>query len=97
MKPPQAEPEQFRKDGETVKAVQILDSLPYLYSVHEWVASNGGTTFDPFLPHVDRMISLQTVEGDVWAGLGDWIVQDAKGTFSVHKEGIFTDEYEAIR
>lgn len=42
-------------------------------------------------------IQIQTLEGDMYAGVGDWIIKGVKGEFYPCNPDIFTATYEPVR
>lgn len=85
----------FRKKPIIVEAVQ----LPY--STHwEWpeIAKWCGGSVVVKGPTDDRRqaIAIPTLEGTMYASLGDWIIRGVKGEFYPCKPDIFEETYEEI-
>ena len=93
-------PAQFRKKPLTVEAMQVLDDMNAVRKVMHWVASNGGLVSEPFLPSADHVLAIVTREGEMQAGLGDWIVREPNPTsdrkFYPVKPDIFAATYDAV-
>jgi hypothetical protein len=49
-----------------------------------------GTKLNP----EDRAIQIMTLEGDMYASVGDWIIKGIKGEFYPCKPDIFEETYE---
>lgn len=89
-------PQTFRKKPVEIQAMQIEDDLNQVEKVQAWIYENGGVSSAPFLPDTNRVISVQTLEGEMWAGLGDWIIRGVKGEFYPCKPDIFEATYDAV-
>lgn len=48
------------------------------------------------LPIEQRHLTIPTLEGDITAGIGDWIIQGVKGEFYPCKPDIFEMTYEEV-
>lgn len=48
------------------------------------------------LPPEERFIQIQTLEGEIEASFGDWIIRGVKGEFYPCKPDIFEATYEAV-
>lgn len=49
------------------------------------------------LPVEERVIQIQTLEGEIDASFGDWIIRGVKGEFYPCKPDIFEMTYEEIK
>ena len=49
-----------------------------------------------YLPIKERSLSIPTLEGDMIASMGDWIIQGIKGEFYPCKPDIFEKTYEVV-
>lgn len=82
---------QFRKRPISVTARQLTASS--LYEVLAWVRTQGGNATEgqdataPFLV-------IRTLEGNMRANLGDWIVRGVRGEFHPVRGDIFAETYE---
>jgi hypothetical protein len=76
----------------------------------EWITSEGGkATYHPYIPAVRSItgfvtegafpecISINTLEGDMFANEGEWIIRGVAGEFYPCKPEIFAETYEAVR
>lgn len=81
----------FRKKPVVIEAKRV--SVEHLYDVAEWC---GGGVKGESLPHVQRCIDIQTLEGEMRADMGDWIIKGVKGEFYPCKPDIFEVTYEAV-
>ena len=44
----------------------------------------------------DNKLRIKTLEGDMFADIGDWIIKGVEGEFYPCKPGIFEKTYEAV-
>ncbi|MBF6085130.1 hypothetical protein IU485_27540 [Nocardia cyriacigeorgica] len=74
------------------------------FAVYDWIAqskpsvrhgdtdSGPGVTVDP----ADGRIVIRTLEGDMKANLGDWVIRGVAGEFYACREDIFLATYEPV-
>ena len=84
----------FRKKPVTIEA-RLFDSEDL--NIQEWLADwcRGrlrGITLDP----EQRVIQIDTLEGEIEASYGDWIIKGVKGEFYPCKPDIFEMTYEKV-
>lgn len=48
------------------------------------------------MAHEDRVIRINTLEGEIEASFGDWIIKGLEGEFYPCKPSIFAASYEAV-
>lgn len=86
----------FRKKPVVIEAVQyICGSEPHNYSqfnTDEVIAFGEGKVRSN-LPNDVRLV-VSTLEGDIYASVGDWIIKGIKGEFYPCKPDIFEATYE---
>lgn len=82
--------ETFRKKPIVIEAVQLLDDLGCHIAVVDWIRENGGQARIP----MESCIYIQTLEGEMRADLGDWVIRGVKGEFYPCKPDIFVATYE---
>jgi hypothetical protein len=81
----------YRKKPVVVEANQLtINNISFLES---WC---GGSIKGIKLPIEERVIDIQTLEGEMRANMGDYIVKGIKGEFYPCKPDIFEDSYEAV-
>ena len=86
-------PALYRKKPVTIAAMQVLDDLRNHLSIRDWVQMNGGTVRLPFAsPH----LVIVTLEGNMRADIGDWIIRGVQGEFYPCKPDIFEQTYEPV-
>lgn len=83
----------FRKKPVEVDAWQLFDNLKQLATVAAWVNANGG---DARILSDDPCLYIQTLEGQMRADIGDWIIQGVQGEFYPCKPDIFEATYEEV-
>lgn len=82
--------EKFRKKPVVVEAIQLIDDLNNHVSIVEWIRDNGGQARIP----MESCIFIQTLEGEMRADLGDWVIRGIKGEFYPCKDDVFELTYE---
>ncbi len=81
----------WRKKPVVVEAKQLtIDSLKTLET---WC---NGDIKGTKLPISQRCIDIQTLEGEMRADMGDWIIKGIKGEFYPCKPDIFKQTYEKV-
>lgn len=82
---------QYRKKPIIIAVVQLtIDNMLF---VEEWChGSIKGTKLSP----QDRIIHIQTLEGEMTANIGDYIIKGIKGEFYPCKPDIFLASYEEV-
>jgi hypothetical protein len=86
-------PQKFRKKPVEIEAMQLVDDLQSQTKVANWISSNGGHVKMSF---ADTYIVIVTLEGDMRADLGDWVIRGVQGEFYPCKPDIFEQTYEAV-
>jgi hypothetical protein len=100
--------QQFRKKPIVIDAMQLAGNTAECMAVYQWIEShigsvappcddltsdpNPGVTIDP----ADGSLVIRTLEGDMKADLGDWIIKGVQGEFYPCKPDIFDATYEAV-
>jgi hypothetical protein len=84
----------WRKKPIVVEARQFMaDESCSQIGLAEWC---GGKLRGMSLPREQRVIRIDTLEGEIEAQVGDWIIKGVKGEFYPCKPDIFTLTYEAV-
>jgi hypothetical protein len=98
-------PNRYRKLPVVIEAIQWNGTTPGATTIIDWIISAGGSATyrcsdpdrcaatDGDTPHA---IVIQTLEGPMRAGLGDWVLRGIAGEFYPVKEPIFRDTYEPV-
>lgn len=81
----------FRKKPVVVEA--RLLTVNSLETVERWC---NGSIKGTKLPRLHQAIDIQTLEGEMRANIGDWIIKGIKGEFYPCKADIFEQTYEAV-
>jgi hypothetical protein len=93
-------PKQFRRKPIIIEAMCLRKGWAGAQKVIDWV--NKETSFDPKTGHNFPIMyyygdmTVKTLEGDMHAKAGDWIVKGVKGEFWVCKPRIFRETYEKV-
>jgi len=81
---------QYRKKPVVIEAMQLT---PESLEVVETFC--GGAIKGTALPRPERIIHIQTLEGEMTASMGDYVIRGVKGEFYPCKPDIFEATYEA--
>ncbi len=81
----------FRKKPVEIEARQLLDDLANHIGIVQWIKDGG---HDAFISPVGTHITICTLERNMTADLGDWIIRGVQGEFYPCKPDIFEATYE---
>jgi len=81
----------FRKRPIIIEAVQFTEETKN--QVFNFVSCNRYPVWDS---NDNPALCIQTLEGEMTANIGDWIIKGIKGEFYPCKDDIFRATYEAI-
>lgn len=81
----------FRKKPVVIEAHQLIDDLGNHIAIVQWVKDSGGAAF---VTPLGSYIVISTLEGDMRADIGDWVIRGVKGEFYPCKPDIFEATYE---
>ena len=81
----------FRKKPVVIEARQLT-----VFSLEELEQWCGGSIKGLRLPAKERVIHIQTLEGEMEAQIGDWIIHGVAGEFYPCKPQIFEATYEKV-
>lgn len=84
-------PKRFRKKPVVIEAMQFTDDNKN--QVFNWIACNVYPTWDA---NGNPALKIQTLEGDMIATIGDWVIKGVKGEFYPCKADIFAATYEKV-
>lgn len=87
-------PASFTKKPVTVQALQVTDEA----SAHQaaaWAKEGGAAAVVTATGDGPWTVVISTLEGDMTASPGDWIIRGVKGEFYPCKPDIFADTYQA--
>ena len=87
----------FKKKPVIIEARQFtLDVAMDEYKWNTLATWCNGLTRGWKLPPEEREIEIPTLEGDMRAVIGDWIIQGVKGEYYPCKPDIFEETYEEV-
>lgn len=87
-----SQPRKYRKIPVVVEAMELLPGTKD--RVFHWITCTRYADFDP--TNGSPVIVIQTLEGDMVARMGDWVIRGTKGEFYPCKPDIFRTIYEAV-
>jgi hypothetical protein len=89
----------FRKKPVVIEARQLTGES--LFDVMHWIDTDGGKTKEwcwdseeTTVPLPERYLTISTLEGNMKAQEGDWIIKGVQGEFYPCKPDIFEMTYE---
>lgn len=86
--------QKFRKKPVVIEAMHFStdnDSGECINECVNWINSNGGRA-----GHDNTVITVATLEGEMTAQQGDWIIKGIKGEFYPCKNDVFDATYEPV-
>lgn len=90
-------PTKYRKKPVVIEAMQVLYDLRNHVEIRRWAESTTpeGEEIPVSITAFDSQIVIHTLEGDMRATIGDWIIRGVQGEFYPCKPDIFAATYEA--
>jgi hypothetical protein len=85
----------YRKKPVVIEAMQFNNDAKS-YRVLHWINENRPTIDSPFASWHNGALIIPTLEGDMTASKGDWIIKGVRGEFYPCKPDIFTATYEPV-
>lgn len=64
--------------------------------VYDWIMKHGPDMQDPGIHRRGHEITISTLEGEMTASVGDWIIKGVKGEFYPCKPDVFETSYEEV-
>lgn len=88
---------QFRKKPVVIEAVQFANDASG-YALLEWANGliNEADRSAPFIRWENAKLFIPTLEGEMTASPGDWIIRGVHGEFYPCKPDIFAATYEVV-
>lgn len=84
----------FRKKPVIIEAVQFQGDLSTATLIRAWTGRDIRVMQDEISGQID--LYVQTLEGEMHASPGDWIIKGVKGEFYPCKPDIFKETYEPV-
>ena len=88
----------YRKKPVVIEAMQVLDDLASHQAIRAWARDSvaEGERIPVSITAFDSHMVIHTLEGDMRADLGDWIIKGVQGEFYPCKPDIFEATYESV-
>jgi hypothetical protein len=80
----------FRKKPVVIEAIQFQDTAATITAISDFTNQTIKVNYGPDSP----TLTIPTLEGDMTANVGDWIIRGVKGEFYPCKPDIFAATYE---
>lgn len=81
----------YRKKPIVIEAMQFTNETKD--QVFNWVTCN---RYADYTPAADPCLRIETLEGEMTAHFGDWVIKGVKGEFYPCREDIFEATYEPV-
>ncbi len=88
-------PAKYRKKPVTIEAMQFDGTKESANDILGWIGTCGGLAKRTHRTKPERGLTIATLEGDMHAAPGWWIIRGVQGEFYPCKPDIFTATYEA--
>lgn len=91
-----ATPQKYRKKPVVIEAMQVLDDMRQHIAIRQWAAehTDEGEIIPISITAFDSTMVIHTLEGDMRADLGDYIIRGVNGEFYPCKPDIFEKTYD---
>lgn len=88
----------FRKKPVVIEAMQVLDDMDSHVAIRRWAAASTpeGHAIPVSITAFESHMVIHTLEGDMRADIGDWIIRGVHGEFYPCKPDIFEATYEEV-
>ncbi|GAA3330645.1 hypothetical protein HP467_07275 [Curtobacterium albidum] len=90
----------FRKKPVEIEAQQYTDAKSGSEIIQRILDADGSASLHCVDPdeqdHGGHTIRIRTLEGDMHASLGDWVIRGVQGEFYPCKPDIFAETYEPV-
>ena len=85
----------WRKKPVVIEARQFLNNASS-YDILHWINHAQSDAGQPFAEWINASLFIPTLEGQMGAAVGDWIIRGVKGEFYPCKPDIFAATYEPV-
>lgn len=86
----------YRKKPVEVEAMQFDGTKDSANHVLAWIGRSEGDAKRAHIRQPELGLTISTIEGDMHASPGDWIIRGVQGEFYPCKPDIFAATYEAV-
>lgn len=86
----------YRKKPVVIDAIQFTGSLGSATEITEWTKERSSWHWDNPSKLAGLHLKIRTLEGEMRANPGDYIIKGVKGEFYPCKQDIFTKTYEPV-
>ena len=88
----------FRNKPVEIEAMQVLDDLRSHIEIRKWATASvrEGDLIPVSITAFDSHMVIHTLEGDMRADIGDWIIRGVQGEFYPCKPDIFALTYDEV-
>ncbi|WP_280319934.1 hypothetical protein [Nocardia wallacei] len=88
--------QRFRKKPVEIEAMHFDGTSGSASGIVAWVLAGGGQAHFETVAMADGAVVIETLEGDMRATLGDWVIRGVAGEHYPCKPDIFAATYEPV-
>jgi hypothetical protein len=88
--------QRYRKKPVEIEAMQLEDTQTSALAVAEWSGGHYSPDSNPDGSEAMHFVIIRTLEGDMLASPGDYVIRGVKGEFYPCKPDIFEATYEEV-
>ena len=85
---------QYRKKPVVIEATEL--TYENRYDVASWCGGEAQDAAPSGAVYAPGLVKISTLEGDMWASDGDYVIRGVQGEFYPCKPDIFTETYEGV-
>lgn len=89
-------PPRYRKKPVEIVAEQFAGTVESANRILGWIGSNGAEARRLHAYYPEKGLIIATLEGEMRANPGDWIIRGVKGEFYPCRDDIFQATYDAV-
>jgi len=89
-------PDRYRKKPVEVEAALFDGTVESANRILGWIGSNGGDAKRVHATRPELGLVICTLEGDMRAGTGDYVIRGVQGEFYPIRDDIFRQTYEPV-
>lgn len=86
----------YRKKSVEIEAMQLKNPYHIIKEIMDWIHCGLPPEANSIAIWYNTHMTIRTLEGEMTAALGDWIIKGVKGEFYPIKNDIFLETYEKV-
>lgn len=89
-------PDRYRKKPVEIEAYQLEGTIDSANRMLAWIGSHGADAKRAHTGDPERGLIISTLEGDMLAKPGDWVIRGLAGEFYPCRDDVFRATYEPV-